>query len=196
MWIPIAAIAITVWFIRYVVNSTKTAAFDYEHDRRSKMQEAFNRRMLDKDLEQEYSMKLQVDRELRRSMAREYMQGGDEWLIYADYGSTATYTALAVMMLRHRKLPSEFTSGFLQLPRGYPDREIPTSPVRPAQCIEMNERFLLKLEEDLNSAGCGVKVMYRRDDYGWYPLRADIEESGYGRTNFYTYFQFRDSSGA
>ena len=193
MWIPIAFIAIVIWYICYLVNTAKSSRFDADMKRKQEAKADFQVRMTDSTTENEQRRRLQFDQQLRQSLVKEFMQGGDEWITYTGYGPTAIEKAVGVVMAQRGYLPRSFTDGWLQLQCPIPDKELYSSSLSPAQCIIMNEKFLLKMEEELNSIGRNVKVLYQANDCSWHPLLEDVAKFGYSRTHFFTHFQFVSS---
>ena len=199
-WIPIAAIIIFIWMICYAVNSARAAQFDREHRERRNAERSLAESVTDEALESDLNRQLEGKYEECRRIVREFMGGGGEWSVYADYLS-GKKKALLVSMARCGRLPRNFVISGDTLPL-VKDSFSPKN--KDGQCLtpergrEMNEEFILRVEEYLNTRfHIGVQAVVSTWRYDGQdnrlirmPLREFLGKYGSGSTNYTSEFQF------
>ncbi len=196
-WIPLCAVVLFVYWIASLIGAVKTGIYQREYNNYQKAKEALVQRAVDYDLESDldYTLDLQIGK--WKSTVREFMGGGSEWEDYTDFAS-GKLKAKIIIMARQGKLPAWLINFGVSLPLAEDTLHKPgPHQIRPARGIEMNERFVLRLESFLNNTmhipviayvwttrNGEIKPMHHM------PLQEFLREYGSGSTHYFTRFQF------
>ena len=194
-WIPIFVILLMIYFCKALTDGFHTYHFKRDYQRSVDKRQELER--LVKDIELEYT----ISKQLRHNysewtrLVQEFMGGDKKWGDYADFRN-GFLKALTVAMLKHNKLPSE-----LVFPTGFHLWCSETSPsamdgngFSPREAREMDEEFLLRVEQELRTRHIDAVVICQASDGltsgPWMPLKTFIDQNGKGATNCGTSFQF------
>ena len=198
-WIPIAAIVIAIWLIVGAVRGVKDASYEASFSQKRQSEQQLAGSVLDPALESELSYNLGGQRDVCRQIVRSFMGGGEEWDEYADLLS-GKQKAVLVRMAQRGRLPRDFTGGYgANLPLGntalHPDPK--RTGLEPTRGVVMNEEFILRIEEQLQSCGLDAVVMVSTSRYNGkdtemcdLPLRDYLGRFGSGSTNYSSRFRF------
>ena len=203
-WIPIAAIVIAIWLIVGAVRGVKDASYEASFSQKRQSEQQLADSVLDPTLESELSYNLEGQYDLWKQIVRSFMGGGEEWNLYTDV-LAGKKKATLVRMSQHGKLPRDFTGGFgTELPIGSttlrPKNQADPH-LTPSRGVEMNEEFILRVEEELRSCGLNAVAMAATNRYDGsktvlhnIPLREYLDRFGRGSTNYSTRFRFTSGS--
>ena len=199
VFVPVAAVILTIWFACYTVDAVKTGSMRADFDNYKKASE-LAKQYIDNELENELNWKLkhlQID---TRSVVRNFMGGDRIWADYADIAD-GDKKAKLVLMAEHGRIPSYFVIGgeYLHLSDNTMHAPGPNR-IPPARSFEMNEKFVLRAEQYLKEEkGVPVAVYCRADlpdgRKNVFIRVSDLRKHyGAGLTNYFTSFQFLHDS--
>lgn len=197
-WIPIASVLLLCHLFARTRYSIGVARFQDEYRKEENARKALADRVNDIEFESELHEQLDKKYNEWTKIVQKFMGGNKEWGDYADF-LRGKLKAETVLMLQHGKLPYDLTS-----PIGF---ELPISKKSPSalkgngisakQAMEMNERFLLTVEDRLREQGIPAAVMCRRFKSVNYtlpyiPLRLLVEAEGWGSSGGGARFRFTE----
>ena len=199
-WIPLCIIVFIIYLIASMNDAIKTGIYRREYDNYKRAADALAAIAVDRDLESDLDYLLELQSKKWKDTVREFMGGDPEWEDYTDFAS-GKLKAKMIIMAQHGKLPSWCISYGERFPLSEETRFKPgPHQIRPVKGIEMNERFILKLESYLRNDKHIPVIAYVWTTAGsdnrtvHMPLRAFIQQYDRGSTHYDTRFQFISGS--
>lgn len=195
-WIPIFAIFIVIWLIRYTVDGVKMTKFNNEYERKTALRESMRDRTASPDLEQRLFREYERKYDAWGTIVQEFMGGGEEWRAYADF-ETGKLKAVTALMLKDGKLPRVYTDP-LGVKLGMSEKSPSVghengfyNNITGNSAARMNERFMLMVEDTLHRHGIDATVVCQRylgvqNTPPYISLRKLITKYGDGCTGFGT----------
>lgn len=195
VFIPVAAVIFMIWIVCSTFDAAKTVSMRADYLNYNKALE-LTHRYLDSELENELDWKLKRRQIDTRSTVQNFMGGDSIWFYYTDIQDEDKKAKL-VLMAERGKLPFSFVcvGDYLQMSedtlRGPVGKRI-----TPQRSFEMNEEFVLRVEQYLKEEKSVPVSVYCRVDLPdgrknvFIRVGALRERYGPGMTNSLTHFQF------
>ena len=199
VFVPVAAVILMIWFACYTVDAVKTGSMRADMDNYKESIERM-RMYFDNDLENELSRRLKSGKIDSRETVMRFMGGGGEWYTYADPPDDVKKATL-VLMAEQGKIPIMFVIGGNYLHMSEQTLHMRgANRISPARSFEMNEEFVLRIEQVLREEKGVPAVAYCRADLPDGRKNVFIRVSelrsryGPGLTRYFTSFQFLHES--
>ena len=189
-------VILIVRFFTSLVNGIRIAQYNREYDRQKNAREALANQYVDRDLENDlyYEIKRTFLPE-RKRIVQEFMGGSERWADYVDYADGGK-KVLLIEMAKRGKIPRGFVTYGEYLPFTEDTLHKPgPHQIRPQLGRQMNEEFMLKVEEYLQKHGIPAVVYCNADlpdgrKNVWISVRNLQAKYGPGLTHYFTGFQF------
>lgn len=182
--IPIFVVLFCIWCVKYISKSVRTGLWKIEesaweaHKSEFQAQTSLSREQrweIEKSLENNYS-------EGRRIIKAFMGDNSDDWNIFA-YGTMQP--AHMVLAAKLGKLWCNYMGVSSPLSKGMDP---------PWKALEMMERFMLKIEDELHRHGVHtVLVANYEDAYRYVSVREYVQKNGFGHCNFSTSFNWSNN---
>lgn len=189
VWLPVAFIIFLVWYVRYINSGINRAKIEHELEVVSREKDYAIRNYCDHELERKYKKAFETDLNCGKRML-EFMKGGEEW---EHFGTHDPDRIVAIDLAKHGKICYSMILG-TSLSNVSNNRDH----ITPERGREMNEEYMLALQETLRSAGAYVTAVCTNisitpnetASYSYVPLEQIRMEHGPGFTDYCTTFCF------
>lgn len=196
LWIPITVLICLIAGIISLYEDARGAKYRMEFDAYHRNAASLASVAEDRVMENELDYTLGYHLDEWKQLVQEFMGGNPEWADYVDYSSGKLKAKIATMA-RSGKLPSQCISYGVSLMLA-DDTRLKPGPhqIRPERGTQMNEDFMLKTAHVLSlRTGLNVNV------YVWTTMKGERRTIhmqllefqrtyGYGKTHYFTRFQF------
>ena len=152
-WVPIMAIFLVIWYVRYLSDTVKTERFNKEYSQWRSSVDEFRRLTRDEDLEQKLGWDFEDYKIDCDAVICEFMGGDPKWAAYSGGKVYGKRKAEMVLMAQRGKFPgpvSSFSIGSVN----------PKSRFTNSQWTDMNVEFLTELTMTLRQKLGRYVVLY------------------------------------
>ena len=195
-WIPIMILVCIILGITSLPGEIRGAKNKIEYNDYQEAEKRLAAIAEDRELESSLYNELGYKIDEWKQIVQEFMGGNPEWADYTDYTCGKT-KATIILMARRGKLPSQCIHYGKNLPLDDETRLKPgPHQIRPERGIQMNEDFMLRVEQEMCQRLGRKIVVYvwttmNGESRSYHMSLRDFQKTyGYGKTHYYTRFQF------